>query len=186
MPRDCATVRLMAMVAAMTEIDLTAFNALDVLSDDAIAEILRGLSPAELDIIDRVLAAAPAWIPMLGPQLMAYTSKADVVGYGGAAGGGKTDLIIGLILTMHKRCLVIRREKAQTEGIIQRLEEVLGNRDGYNSQKSFWQLGDGKMIEFGGLDNVGDEKRWQGRPHDLKALDEATERTRGTHARFTR
>lgn len=174
---------MVAMVAAMTEIDLTAFNALDVLSDDAIAEILRGLSPAELDAVDRILASAPAWLPMLGPQLMAYTSKADVVGYGGAAGGGKTDLIIGLILTLHKRCLVIRREKAQTEGIIQRLEEVLGNRDGYNSQKSFWQLGDGKMIEFGGLDNVGDEKRWQGRPHDLKALDEATE-IRESQARF--
>ncbi|WP_114149681.1 terminase, partial [Acinetobacter pittii] len=54
---------------------------------------------------------------------------------------------------------------------------------GYNSQKSFWNLGNGRLIEFGGLDNLGDEKRWQGRAHDFKALDEATE-IRESQARF--
>ena len=40
-----------------------------------------------------------------------------------------------------------------------------------------------RLIEFGGLDNLGDEKRWQGRAHDFKALDEATE-IRESQARF--
>ncbi len=62
-------------------------------------------------------------------------------------------------------------------------EEILGHKNGYNSQKSFWNLGKGRLIEFGGLDNPGDEKRWQGRAHDLKALDEATEIREG-QARF--
>jgi hypothetical protein len=31
------------------------------------------------------------------------------------------------------------------------------------------------MIEFGGLDGPTDHQKWQGRPHDLKALDEVTE-----------
>ena len=57
--------------------------------------------------------------------MAAYLSQADVIGYGGAAGGGKTDLIVGSFLTVHKRSLVVRREKAQTDGIVQRCEEIL-------------------------------------------------------------
>ena len=88
-----------------------------------------------------------------------------------------TDLIVGLSLNKHKRVLVLRREKAQTEGVIQRISEIVGNTDGFNSQKAIWRLpvGSGPLMEFGGLDNPGDERRWQGRPHDLKAFDEATE-----------
>lgn len=114
------------------------------------------------------------WVPLPGPQTMALESKADIVGFGGAAGGGKTDLLVGLVTTEHTRSLVVRREKAQTEGVIQRMTEVLDGTDGFNSQKSIWRLGDG-LTEFAGLDNPGDERRWQGRPHDLKAFDEVTE-----------
>lgn len=117
------------------------------------------------------------WRPLAGPQSQAYESEADITGYGGAAGGGKTDLIAGLTLTKHKRALIMRREKAQTEGVVQRLEEIIGTKDGYNSQKSVWKLPNmlSTLVEFGGLDNPGDERRWQGRPHDLKCFDEVTE-----------
>lgn len=96
-----------------------------------------------------------------------------------------SDLICGLALTKHKRVLILRREKAQTVGIVQRLAEIIGNFDGYSMQKSEWkaQVGSEALIEFGGLDNLGDEKKWQGRPHDLLALDEATE-IREAQARF--
>lgn len=116
---------------------------------------------------------------------MAYESQADITGYGGAAGGGKTDFIVGEALTKHKRALIIRKEKAQTEGVIQRLEEVIGNKNGFNSQKAIWKTNVGMcpLIEFGGLDNPGDERRWQGRPHDLKAFDEVTEQ-REAQVRF--
>ncbi len=88
-----------------------------------------------------------------------------------------TDLVCGKAVTKHKRVLVIRYEKAQTEGIIQRLSEIIGNTDGLNSQKGIWKtsVGTAPLIEFGGLDNPGDERRWQGRPHDLKCFDEVTE-----------
>jgi len=138
-------------------------------------ELLQHLTPEERSIVLRAAALdKTVWRPLPGPQSLAYESKADITGYGGAAGGGKTDLIAGLSLTKHKRCLVVRREKAQTEGVVQRLTELLGDRDGYNSQKSIWQT-NGALIEFAGLDNPGDEARWQGRPHDLKAFDEVTE-----------
>ena len=142
------------------------------------AELLRYLTPEELAELDQLLAGNPSpWLPLAGPQMDAYLSRADVIGYGGAAGGGKTDLIAGLALCEHQRSLIIRREKAQTEGVVQRLTELVGGTDGYNSQKSVWRLPVGKrgIVEFGGLDNPGDERRWQGRPHDLKAFDEVTE-----------
>lgn len=123
-------------------------------------------------------APLPSKVPGIkSPQQMAYESEADIIGYGGAAGGGKTDLICGLALTKHKRVLIVRREKAQTEGVIQRLGEIIGNNNGFNGQKAIWRvpIGSNPLMEFGGLDNPGDERRWQGRPHDLKAFDEATE-----------
>jgi hypothetical protein len=123
------------------------------------------------------------WRPQVGRQSQAADSEAFVTGYGGAAGGGKSDLIAGLALLEHKRSVVFRKEKVQTEGIIQRLGEILGSTDGYSSQKSAWRVGD-SLIEFGGLDNPNDHQKWQGRAHDLKAYDEVTE-MREAQVRFT-
>lgn len=148
------------------------------MTPEQIAELDAYLTPAEraelLELISADKAEMP-WRPLPGPQLMAYESEADIVAYGGAAGGGKTDLIAGLALTKHKRVLVVRREKAQTEGVIQRLGEILGHTDGFNGQKAIWKFSADQLCEFAGLDNPGDERRWQGRPHDLKAFDEVTE-----------
>jgi len=158
-------------------------HALDVSN---IQDLLPFLTPSERE---ELIALMPGkdrvWTPLPGPQQAAYESKADIVGYGGAAGGGKTDLICGLVLERHKRAAVFRREKAQTEGIVQRLEEILGNREGYSSQHSRWQVpvGSNCLVEFGGLDNPGDERRWQGRPHGLKCFDEVTE-MRESQVRF--
>lgn len=86
-----------------------------------------------------------------------------------------TDLVAGLVTTVHERSLIVRREKAQTEGVIQRMTDLLDGTDGFNGQKSIWRLPGGGLAEFAGLDNPGDERRWQGRAHDLKAFDEVTE-----------
>ncbi|MEX3630327.1 MAG: hypothetical protein VB138_13600 [Burkholderia sp.] len=132
---------------------------------DDIADVLPYLTADEMAELDALLAADPmVWRPLPGPQMLAYESKADITGYGGAAGGGKTDLAVGLTLTAHDRALFVRREKAQTEGFVQRMQEVLRSTDGYNSQKGFWRLSGGRLCELAGLDNPGDESRWQGRP----------------------
>jgi hypothetical protein len=151
-------------------------------------ELLRYLTDEQRAEVEQLLAedmAAHPWRPLPGPQTMAYESEADIVGYGGSAGGGKTDLIAGLVLTKHKRALVARREKAQTEGFVQRMSELLGDTSGLNSQKGIWWLPTEKrtLVELAGLDNPGDERRWQGRPHDLKAFDEVTEQ-RESQVRF--
>lgn len=113
------------------------------------------------------------WYPLEGPQKMAYTSKADIIGYGGAAGGGKTDLACGKALTQHQTAMILRREGTQLTGIIDRLTTLLKGRDGYNGQEKIWRL-EGKQIEFGSTPNPGDETKYQGRPHDLLVFDETT------------
>jgi hypothetical protein len=63
--------------------------------------------------------------------------------------------------------VIFRREKAQTEGIIQRMTEILGSSDGFNSQKSIWRTtvaGMPRLIEFGGLDNPDDHLSVAGAP----------------------
>ncbi len=147
---------------------------LSVATDEERREIMALL---EADLAQHI------WRAQVGRQSEAADSLAFVTGYGGAAGGGKSDLIAGLALTEHKRTAIFRREKAQTEGIVQRLTEILGGTDGYNSQKSAWRVGD-RLIEFAGLDNPTDHQKWQGRPHDLKAYDEVTEQ-REAQVRFT-
>lgn len=147
---------------------------------------LARATPDELAEIEKLLAEDiehRMWRAQVGRQQEAIDSLADITGYGGSAGGGKTDLLAGVAVTEHQRSVIFRREKAQTEGIVQRMVEILGSSDGYNSQKSVWRVG-ARLIEFGGLDNDDDHTRWQGRPHDLKAYDEVTE-MREVQVRFT-
>jgi len=97
------------------------------------------------------------------------------VGYGGAAGGGKTDLAIGKALTQHRKVAMFRREGTELGGIVDRLTEVLGSRDGYtNGREHVWRVPGGKVqIEFGSVPHPGDERKHQGRAKDLLVIDEA-------------
>jgi len=114
------------------------------------------------------------WAPLPGPQFEAYYCDADVIGYGGAAGGGKTDLAIGKALTRHTHAQIFRRNGTETLGIIQRLKELLGHDKGFNGSTRIWDNPvPGVDIEFGSCPNLGDEKKYQGRPKDLLVVDEA-------------
>lgn len=125
-------------------------------------------------VLARELKRRNPWRPLPGPQSLAYASTADVIGYGGAAGGGKTDLACGKTLTQHQKVLVLRREATQLTGIIDRFTELIGNRDGYNGQERIWRLPERKLqIEFGSTPSLDDWNKYQGRPHDLLIFDEA-------------
>lgn len=147
-------------------------------------------TPAEREEIRRLLdndLSQHLWRAQVGRQSEAADSLAFITGYGGAAGGGKTDLIAGLSLCDHQRTAIFRHEKTQTEGIIQRMGEILGSNDGYNSQKSVWKTTVAnipRLIEFGGLADATDHQKWQGRAHDAKMYDEVTEQ-REFQVRFT-
>ena len=125
-------------------------------------------------LLARELKRRNPWRPLPGPQSLAFHSTADVIGYGGAAGGGKTDLACGKTLTQHQKVLVLRREATQLTGIIDRFTELIGSRDGYNGAERIWRLPERKLqIEFGSTPALDDWNKYQGRPHDLLIFDEA-------------
>jgi len=140
---------------------------------DRIAELLAYLTPEEKAEVDAILATAPIWVPLPGPQAQAYTSPADVLGFGGAAGGGKTALAVGLALTQHRKSIIFRQHGTELTGVIDEITRVLGTRDGFNGSDRIWRLPDGRQIELGSFPTPGDELKYQGRDHDLIVYDEA-------------
>lgn len=139
------------------------------------ADLQRFLTPEERQELAQVMATdSRIFFPTPGPQYAAFTSEADIIGYGGAAGGGKSYLVSGLALTEHRRTAIFRQHKNQTRKFVQDFAKILGNTAGYSSQNSEWHY-DSRLIEFGGLEDPTDHEKWQGRDHDLKAYDEATQ-----------
>jgi hypothetical protein len=123
------------------------------------------------------------WTPFPGPQKEAYESEADVIGYGGAGGGGKTDLQLGFAITKHQRAIIFRREYPQLAGIEDRSREILRGIADYNAQKKRWAVpaAPGRaaaQIQFGAMQYEEDKEKWRGIPHDFKGYDEAQNLTR--------
>jgi hypothetical protein len=119
------------------------------------------------------------------PQRLAVESKADILGYGGAAGGGKTDLLLGLAGSMHKRSVIFRRVFPNLRGIIERSREIFNpdahahGNDSYNESLHRWSLNSGKRtIEFEACQYEKDKEKQRGRPRDFYGFDEATEFSR--------
>ncbi len=131
------------------------------------------MTPQECAELDRLLAAE-VWTPLPGPQAAAYDSAADILLYGGAAGGGKTDLLLGLALTRARRAILFRREFTQLKAIEDRARELIGGAGRYSAGTRIWRLPGRRMLEFGAVQHPGDERKYQGRAHDLKAFDEIT------------
>jgi hypothetical protein len=121
-------------------------------------------------------------------QQMVVESEADIVGYGGAAGGGKSYLLCGTALSQHTRSAIIRPQKNQCLKFVNEITKIMRTRDGYSSQNSEWQLqtpdGVDRLVHFFGLDNPGDEEKQQGDDYDLKAYDEVTQ-MREADVRYT-
>lgn len=134
---------------------------------------VNGLDPktrAELEDQAVALTADKLWVPNVGPQTAAYFCEADELLYGGAAGGGKSDLLIGLALNEHKRSRILRRVNQDAVELGNRLVEIVGN-DGYKSHPPTWKRGD-QVIEFRGCEHEKDKQRFKGRARDLIAYDE--------------
>lgn len=152
--------------------DDTAFGQLAI---ELLTDHYDELTPEEIMLVQELagVEVGSLWRPFAGPQILALNCKADELFYGGAAGGGKSDLIIGLSLTQHQHTIIYRREATQLVGILQRMSQIIGNRNGYSGQDKVWKHED-RLIEFGAVKDPGSEEKYQGRPHDLKAFDEIT------------
>ncbi len=119
---------------------------------------------------------------MPGPQTEAYYCEADELFYGGAAGGGKTDLLLGTAL-LFRRVVIFRRVFPSLRAIIDR-SRMLYNRagvatplDSFNEGLYRWKFADGRSIRFGSIQYEKDVLDWQGQPHDFYGFDELPEFT---------
>ncbi len=116
------------------------------------------------------------WVPNPGPQTDAYFSKADVLLYGGEPGGGKSSLVLGLAFNNHLRSLIMRRQYTDLGHLLEEAQKFNSGKQGYNgSPPPQLRRPDGRIIDFGAASRVGDEQHWQGNPHDLIGVDEATQ-----------
>ena len=148
------------------------------------------MQPDLLDYLTEIeraelLSLLPVWMPdpRNKPQCAAYESEADVIGYGGAAGSGKTDLGLGFAGTKHRRSIIFRRVFPLLEGIEARSREIFNAsgparmKDSYNESLHRWELSTGAIIRFAAMQYEDDKKNFQGRPFDLYVFDETTEFT---------
>lgn len=120
------------------------------------------------------ITAGMCWVPNPGPQATAYFCQADELFYGGQAGGGKSDLSIGLGLTAHTRTLLLRRTNKEALGMVERIAEIAGSRDCYNGQNMVWRMPDGRNVDIGGCQLEEDKQKYKGTPHDLICVGRGT------------
>jgi len=59
-----------------------------IFTDQDIRRAVGRMTPEELVELDRLLKGVSPWRPLPGPQSEAFSSPADIMLYGGAAGGG--------------------------------------------------------------------------------------------------
>lgn len=142
-----------------------------------IMAMLEALPPKQLEEAKRLAYEGTKhmmWVPNLGPQSEAYHCTADQVLYGGSAGAGKSQLLLGKALQKHKRSLILRRLNKEVEYLVDATEAVVGHRDGYNGQTKRWHMPDDRLVIFGGCQHPGDEQGYKGEPKDFIGIDEAS------------
>lgn len=116
-----------------------------------------------------------SFVPLPGPQTAAYLSRADVLLYGGQAGGGKSFLLLGLASQEHKRSIIFRREAGQTDGLEEAGKQIIASRADFNGSDMEWSWADGRSVKLAGMKEPGDWNKHAGRERDLIGYDEAGE-----------
>lgn len=144
----------------------------------AIENILASLSDEERKEVEKLAEAelSKPFLPNPGPQTEALLSKADILLYGGAAGGGKTALMVGCAANEHSSALIVRREAVQLDGIVEFSRQLLEGRGRFaGGNDNVWRLDDGRMIKFAGINQPDDWRKHAGIARDFMGFDEAGE-----------
>jgi hypothetical protein len=146
---------------------------------DEVAAKIGGMSPEDrAALVEQVapLKERMRFVPLPGPQTEAYLSKADILLYGGQAGGGKSYLVMGLASQEHTSSIVFRRESSQTDGLEKAGKEIIGDTARFNGTDKEWTWGSAlRSLKLAGMLMPGDWNKHAGRERDLMAFDEAGE-----------
>ncbi len=141
-----------------------------------LSSALLAVSPQNrFEALQASTAVPPIWEPNPGAQTRARDSKADILGYGGAAGGGKSNLLLGLAFADQTHSVIFRRLFPNLDGLIEESKGI-GDEDFYTHL--LWRLPGNKRIEFQACQLEKHKFKQRGRPRDFYGFDEATEFTR--------
>ncbi len=118
--------------------------------------------------------------PQPGPQAALVSCPADVVGYGGARGGGKSYGVLLAFLAhaekygVHAKGIAFRRTLVQLEDLIE-TSKLIYPRFGakWAQQSKLWRFKNGATLKFRYLDNDADAENYQGHSYSFVAFDEA-------------
>lgn len=133
--------------------------------------------------LEKVINRTAKWVPQSKPQWLAFLSRADELFYGGAAGGGKSDLLLGMAGEAHQNSIIYRRVFPNLRFLVERSRQIYNpdnkehGKDSYNESLHIWRLENGSIIEFGAMQYEKDKSSYQGRPKDFIGFDEAPEFT---------
>lgn len=116
---------------------------------------------------------------------------ASFVGYGGAAGGGKSDSLIGVAIIAGLtfpgiNIGIFRRKYTELEGpggIIIRSQELMSSWADYNGGLRRWTMPTGSILQFCHCENESDVFNYQSQQFDVLLFDEMTQFTR-TQVRY--
>lgn len=158
-------------------------ESLSLLDEKQQSAVLEKLTPEEMDTLDRELLKRDPriWVPQPGVQCQAYYSEADELFYGGAQGGGKSDLLLGVAATQHHQSIIFRRTFPLHRALIERSREIFNplriehSKDFYNESLHRWMFPGGGLLEFGAIEHEKDKENYRGRPHDLYGFDEVSQ-----------
>jgi phage terminase large subunit len=111
---------------------------------------------------------------------------ASVIGYGGAAGGGKSDALIGIAILAGAHfpgisIAYFRREYPQLEGLggaILRSHELMSSWAHWNGSERRWTFPNGSRLQFCHAKDELDVHSYQSQQFDIVLIDEATQFTR--------
>lgn len=132
---------------------------------------------------DAGMPSGVVWAPQAGPQALLLSAAlyglVDLIYYGGARGGGKTDGALGLALHHVKlhgqaaKILVLRRTLDELTQIIDRSKEIFGAIPGaeWHASSKTWTI-DGATIRFRYLDRDEDASHFQGHGYTLILIEE--------------
>ena len=113
-----------------------------------------------------------------GPQTDAFNSDAELVLFGGQAGGGKSRLLLMVARLKHRRSLLIRRSVPELRrDIVRQAFSMYGDPKCYNKNEFIWTFPDGVTVELGYCENDKDLLRYKGGEYDFIGLDEGSELT---------
>lgn len=113
--------------------------------------------------------------PRPGRQEMVFNCEADVVGFGGKAGGNKTYTAYGLAYYKHHETILFREEFAQmNHSIIPKGKAVYDGLADWKGQSEYtWHFHKGGKLALGALKHVGDFDRYRGNEWSAMIFDEA-------------